>query len=156
MNDKEMKREAKKLMDEFDDLTYLIYALTLAYLISDDDGQEKTKYALFFSLMLDGFLEAAYKTGKYDWIIYDEELDSYFMTGEAERELFQETIDEYEEDYFWEELIHRLALRDMEKEHSAEELKKMDREGYFKHLSKYKTLYEDEFAKNGLYNLVIE
>ena len=156
MNDKEMKKEAKKLMDEFDDLTYLIYALTLAYLISDDDGQEKTKYALFFSLMLDSFLEAAYKTGKYDWIIYDEELDDYFMTGEAERELFEETIDEYEDNYFWEELIHRLALRDMQKEHSAEELKEMDRVKYFEHLSKYKTRYEDEFEKNGLYTLVIE
>lgn len=95
MNDEEMKREAEKIMDEFDDLTYFIYALTLAYLISDNDGQEKTKYALFFSIMLDNLLETAYKTGKYDWIIYDEKLDNYFMTGEAERKLFEETF-EYE------------------------------------------------------------
>ncbi|MFO8061337.1 MAG: hypothetical protein R6U31_00250, partial [bacterium] len=81
MNDKEMKKEAKKLADEFDDLSYFIYALTLAVFVSDNDEEGETKYSIFFSFMLDNLLETAYKTGKYDWIIYDEKLDGYFMTG---------------------------------------------------------------------------
>lgn len=156
MNDEEMKREAEKIMDEFDHLSYFIYALTLAAFVSDNYEEEENKYSILFSLMLDNLMEAAYKTGKYDWIIYDEELDGYFMTGEAERKLFEETIDEYEEEYFWEELIDRLALRDMENENSAEELKEMDRLKYFELLSKYKTFYENEFEKNGLNNLIIK
>ena len=70
-----------------------------------------------------------------DQIEYNTELGMYFISYELDEQLHK-LIDEYDDDIFWEELIDRLAHRDIETEYSKEEIENMEQKKYFEMLSK--------------------
>lgn len=66
-----------------------------------------------------------------------------------------ESIAEYDEVSFWEELTHKLAERDMLREHSNEELEEMTEEDYLSKLSEKLVLYTDKLGEDGLDGVVV-
>lgn len=64
-------------------------------------------------------------------------------------------IDDYNEETFWNELAHRLAVRDLLQKYSEDDLDKMSTEEYQKNRQPFCDKYFNEFETNGLENLVI-
>lgn len=87
-----------------------------------------------------------------DWVQKDPDLQQYFFTQKKEFEI-HEVIDEYDNDTFWDELPMRLARRDLEINHTTEELKNMSDDERMKKLYDREEVYQDEFEENGLKNL---
>ena len=68
----------------------------------------------------------------------------------------QPFIDEFENHTFWEELVDRLASRDMLRELGEEKVQAMDRKEYFTTHQDYERRYREEFEEYGLERLEIE
>ncbi len=66
-----------------------------------------------------------------------------------------ELHDEYDDDTFWDELIDRLAHRDLIKEFGIEKVGKMDRKERFTRLCRAEEKYVDEIEKYGIERLGI-
>lgn len=86
-------------------------------------------------------------------IVLDRKLGMYFTTKEYEEESVLKYIEQYEEEFFWEELISRLAERDFIREHGAEKINKMTLQERFEKISKFEKKYGEEFEQNGLENI---
>jgi len=86
-------------------------------------------------------------------IVLDRKLGMYFMTKDYEEENILKFIEEYEEEFFWEELISRLAERDFIKKYGAEKIGKMTLQERFEKISEFEKKYCEEFEKNGLENI---
>lgn len=92
--------------------------------------------------------------GMDDSVEYDKELKMFFLTEEfLEESGVEELIDEYDNDTFWEELIHRMAERDMEKKYAEDTIRKMKFEERIDKEWPFIRIYEEEFLENGLTNL---
>ena len=93
--------------------------------------------------------------GKY--IHFDKELGKYYPTHNFE---FHTDIEkyrsEYNEDIFWEEVVHRLAERDLLKTYTLEELQHMDMETYWQNIEPFERKYNDEMEMSGVDRLVID
>lgn len=87
-----------------------------------------------------------------DWIEYDDKFEKYFPTRYLEDEVHQ-FIKEYDDDVFWEELINRLARRDLFREIGPVSQLSDDN---FSRQFELEAAYEKEFAKHGLKNLEIK
>lgn len=97
----------------------------------------------------------AKQAGLEDCIEYVEKLKAYFPTPDFEEEQAMPFKEEYDDYTFWEELIHRLAWRDMERklgrpipEGAATEEQLLANDAEVKR-------YQDEFNANGIENLVL-
>jgi len=89
-------------------------------------------------------------------ICFDKELKRFFMTREFEAESHvHDYIDEYNENTFWDELIFRLARRDLIERYGEEAIKNMDLEEMMQKEGVFIDEYEEEFERNGIKNLVI-
>ena len=88
-------------------------------------------------------------------IEYDSFLEGYFPTGEYEDENdYQVLIDEYDDDTFWEELINRLARKDLIKQMGGlEKAASLSLEERYTKMSQLHAYYGEEFSQNGLENL---
>ena len=95
--------------------------------------------------------------GMEKYIGYDEELNKYFPTGEFEDDT---DVDEYKEEYnndtFWDELIHRLARRDLIREYGETGVFTMSLEEIMEKEQPFIDKYEEEFGINGIENLEIK
>lgn len=92
-----------------------------------------------------------------DYIEYDDKHNSYFHTRKFEDEFFgKEYIEDYDEDTFWEELISRLALRDMVRDYGPEQINTMDDITRLEKKFEYEEKYNREFEENGLEKLIIK
>ena len=92
-----------------------------------------------------------------DYIEYDKKHNSYFHTRKFEDEFFgKQYVEDYDENTFWEELISRLALRDMVRDYGLEQINKMDDSTQLKKLLEYEEKYNCEFRENGLEKLIIQ
>ena len=87
-------------------------------------------------------------------IEYDKKEDEYFLSDDLEDELM-ELLDEYDESRFWESLIMRLTMRDLQKKFSAQDLKEMPEEKGSKEMEVIHNYYINEFDDNDIDNLKV-
>lgn len=130
---------------QFQDLLQLAYmgewvlqAYEPAPNASDIDSLEQTLY------------ESAYRQGNDD-IEYDKKLGGYVPCEEFEEDC-DAAIEKYDEHTFWEELILRMANRDLANI-GADALPQKE---YEKKQNELIQKYEKEFAKNGINNLTLK
>lgn len=90
-----------------------------------------------------------------DCIEYDETLNDYFETSEHENHIQSQFIEPYEQTVFWNELVHRLAVRDLINEVGIDALRTMDEGERLNRVNDYKQRYDQEFQTHGLDKLVI-
>lgn len=92
--------------------------------------------------------------GMDDSVEYAEDLKMFFLTGEfLDESGVEELIDEYDNDTFWEELIHRMAERDLIEKYGEDTVRKMELEERLDKEWPFLNVYEEEFDENGLKNL---
>ncbi|MCK9426261.1 MAG: hypothetical protein M0Q21_09505 [Ignavibacteriaceae bacterium] len=98
----------------------------------------------------------ANKMGCEELIEYDKKLQQFFPTRE-----FDETspaidfIDDYDNESFWDDLIERLASRDLENQVGSINFDKMEIEEELIKEAPIREKYEKEFEANGLKNLYL-
>ena len=85
-----------------------------------------------------------------DLIEHSKETDSYYETREYEEKALEEFISPYDEEIFWEELVDRLAKRDVFRKIGVKEYNAMELEERIKTMSPVVDRYEDEFERHGL------
>ncbi len=99
-------------------------------------------------------LSYAEQVGMENLIDYSGSLEGYYPTREFEETSdYMYYIQEFESDSFWDELINRLAERDLFNNEGEENVKHMGFEERARKLSVLERQYADEFEKHGLDNL---
>jgi hypothetical protein len=89
-----------------------------------------------------------------DLIVYDRQLGQHFPTATFE-EFLQEYIEDYENESFWDELVHRLAMRDLLREVGEDGYAHLDAEERIARLAPHEQKYADEVDAFGLDRIVI-
>lgn len=84
----------------------------------------------------------------------DYEHGTYEVSGELDEE-YHDAIDDYNEDTFWEELIERLATRDLSVKHTQKEIEGMGYPEVSEKIDKEAEKYIDEIDEHGLKNIGI-
>jgi hypothetical protein len=137
---------------QYEDLVKLAYLGTwMINAFRTDDTVEKYEELeqYIFSFFKDFEMEK--------YIMFDEELKMFFPTKEFEENTdVEQYIDEYNNDIFWDELIYRLARRDLIREYGEENVIDMTLEELIEKEEPFIEKYDEEFAKNGIYNLEIK
>jgi hypothetical protein len=99
----------------------------------------------------------ANKAGFNKYFEFDEELKKFFPTREFEEDSeIEQIIDDYNEEVFWNELIFRLAGRDLIRKYGRDAVKDMSLEERAEKEYPLLQMYEEEFIKNGIENLEIK
>ena len=89
-----------------------------------------------------------------DLVHYDEKQKRYEPTNECFRsDEIHEPIDEHDDHVFWDNLVDRLAKRDVIREIGLKEYAKLDRVERFRRDSKAREKYDKEFSTHGLKRL---
>ena len=88
------------------------------------------------------------------YIAYDKHEDEYFLDDDLENEL-TDLLDEYDESRFWENLVMRLTIRDLQKKFSEKELKAMPEEKGSRELEVILNYYINEFDDHDIDNLKV-
>ena len=84
-----------------------------------------------------------------------EENDGEYFPTRGMEDLLLPIIDEYDDNAFWDDLIDRLAARDILAEHGEERIGKIDPNEYDGQLDERASVYEEEFEEFGLDRLQI-
>jgi hypothetical protein len=112
-----------------------------------DEPENRKKYCNFTQKIF-SFAEAL---GFGNLIMYDKEMKRYFPTREHdENSPVRPFIEEFEEATFWDELVDRLAERDMLHELGEKKLLSMTREQRFRAYFDFEERYQKEFEKHGI------
>ena len=107
-----------------------------------------------YTAVLQGFMALAKDHKCDDLVDYDEKQKRYEPTNECFRsEEIHGPIDEHDDHVFWDNLVDRLAKRDVMREVGLKEYAKLDRIERFRCLSKARKIYDEEFATHGLKRL---
>ncbi len=108
------------------------------------------KLAVFEDLE-DKILEKARHGGFGNVIEYSEEKQGYVLTPEfQDQSFYQECYDEFRNESFWEELVIRLADRDLIRQIGLAAWNQLSEEDRRKHTVDIEKRYWDEFAKSGV------
>lgn len=83
----------------------------------------------------------------------DKNLKKYFHSREFEEGHTMELIDEFQDETFWDELMNRLAERDLVESYTEKEIKKMDVWDRITKTDEFADKYGEEFEENGIINL---
>lgn len=137
---------------QYEDLVKLAYLGTwMINAFRTDDTVEKYEE-------LEQYILSFFKDfGMEKYIVFDEELKRFFPTREFEENTdVEQYIDEYNSDVFWDELIHRLARRDLIREYGEENVINMSLEQLIEKEQQFIEKYDEEFAKNGIEYLEIK
>ncbi|HNQ80988.1 MAG: hypothetical protein PHF93_09785 [Acidobacteriota bacterium] len=86
--------------------------------------------------------------------IYDEELDEFYPSAETE-DSWLKIHDDYINDLFWDELMHRLAERDLENRYGRDAVEAMPAEERGRLERELMDKLYAEFHQNGLNNLIL-
>lgn len=89
-----------------------------------------------------------------DLVVYAEK-EKAFMPSRKLEEKGHDVLDEYDEETFWEELVNRLAVRDIEEERGPDALGKMSQEEQFRLVSQMEERYQTECERHGVDRLEI-
>lgn len=99
-------------------------------------------------------LEKAAHAGFGDLIEFDDEQQRYRLSEDyQERSFFQECYDEFRNESFWEELVIRLADRDLIRRIGLKAWRKLSEEERRQRTSDLEKRYWDEFTRSGVDNL---
>lgn len=114
----------------------------------DKDGEPRIeKYEVADQLIL----KSAYEAGMTDMVEKDAESGRYYPTRAfEERKDIEQYRDEYNERTFWDELIDRLAARDLHRMFGEKALRAMPREERMNKLYALLDYYGDECERNGI------
>lgn len=99
-------------------------------------------------------LSFAQKEGFANLVEYDEETNTLLPSEKLEDEI-QEYIEDYNDEIFWQTLVTKLAIRDLEREHGKSAVEKMELNERVKKINPFFNKYAEEFSENGIENLVI-
>jgi hypothetical protein len=99
-------------------------------------------------------LTAAARNGFREYVDIDEAEGMVFPSAELDEKM-DETIDTYNDHTFWDEIIYRMAERDLIRKHGEEALDELDTEEGRKKERPFLEKYEKEFYENGLDRLEI-
>ena len=95
------------------------------------------------------------QAGLQDCIDYDAKMKMYFTLREFEETVVLPLKEEYDDYTFWDELIHRLAWRDVERKLGPNAQEGTATDEQMREKDALVRKYEDEVAENGLDNLQI-
>lgn len=84
---------------------------------------------------------------------FSTEESRHFLAKDFEDALLTTYVDDYDEEIFWQELMHRLAERDIIDEYGEEAVNEMENAERMERKQPYMDKYSDEFEVNGLQNL---
>jgi hypothetical protein len=116
--------------------------------ILEDDDLEKF-------LEIQQLVYAASGSGKGSlYVGYDKSDDEYFLADDLEEKLL-EILEKYDDSRFWENLIMRLTLRDLQKKYSEKELLEMPEDKGSHEMEVIHNYYISEFDINDLDNLKV-
>ncbi len=140
------KREYAALLDMIYLADWMLHAHVEEEEIHDD-----------YSALEQNILSHAREFGCENKIVYDAKLEQYFPTlAYEESEQIHGVIDNYNDETFWDELIERLAERDVLRKFGQEKLRSMSGEERMHLFWEAEKPYADEFEMNGLDRLKIE
>ncbi len=101
-------------------------------------------------------LERAGQEGMANWIEFDEESQRLRLRQEVEERLFcHECYDEFRNENFWEELVVRLADRDLMRMIGQYAWEKLSEEERRERTQAWEKRYWDEFARCGIDRMVV-
>lgn len=109
-----------------------------------------------YRMLTQKFLSLASEFGCDDLVEIDSERNQYRPTRKLEQQTYAwKLLDEYDDAVFWEELIVRLAERDVRNTPGKGEISAMSTEEYDRYAVPLEEKYAHEFFENGLERLVI-
>lgn len=141
------KKEYRQLLDLLEISTWVLFA----YNTEKEIPADKKPY----DALEQKLLSCAKENGCEDLVEYVDNLKKYFVSRKVEEGAARRFIDAFENDTFWDELIHRLAMRDFAWA-EGDIIRNMSREERFRKISLRESLYSREFAKNGIENLMVK
>ena len=117
---------------------------------------EKPPEAEKYELLEQKFLSFAEEMGFKGFVQYDEGSGKYYLGKPFEDESpAMGYIEEYGNQNFWDELMERLALRDLIMQEGEEKVAQMDLEERSEKLDDLRDKYYEEFKDHGISRLII-
>lgn len=99
-------------------------------------------------------LARAVDAGLGDWVEFDHEENRFFLTDSIRQKLYaQKCVDEMRSELFWEEIMFRLAERDLIKKMGAESWESLTDEKQSELTKPLEQRYFAQFSKHGIANL---
>jgi len=141
--------EIKFTKEQFKTLLKLVSTAT--WIINAFRGEIIEEFEKFEQYLL----SLAKKEGFSNLIEYDEDTDTFLQSEKLEDEI-QEYIEDYNDRIFWQTLVTRLAIRDLEKVYGKSAVERMELDERVKKVNPFINKYAEEFSENGIENLVIE
>lgn len=139
---------------EFRHLIDLVYIAT--WILDAHTIGENVQTAPYRRLEQKLFATAS-QQGLTDLVEYAEDFDLFFPTRELEESQAHDFIDEYDDNTFWEELIARLAERDLINDvGSFQAFVDLSAEKRVTLLARREEYYDEEFMEHGLDRLKIQ
>lgn len=109
-----------------------------------------------YEALEDKVLEKAKHAGFGSFVAFDEEKQRHHLTPEfQEGAFFQQCYDEFRNESFWEELVIRLADRDLARTIGMATWQKMSEEERRAQTQDIEKRYWDEFGKNGIERVAV-
>ncbi len=115
-------------------------------------GDENKQHASVREVLLSHYKEM----GVDDVIEYSGRMKEHFPTRNFEEHLHDKYIDKYNEEFFWDELIDKLAERDVIQAIGIKEYQKLDGIVRITMVDDEKEKYQVEFEQHGLKHVKIE
>jgi len=107
-----------------------------------------------YEQLLQIILARAGEAGLGNSVEKDAEGEEYYPTGDFE-DYLQSFVSEYDEENFWDELVERLAERDIEEKYDPAKIEAMPASARIELWEKFEERYLAEFEKNGVRRLRI-
>ncbi len=143
-----MKMEIKFTKEQYKNLIKLVYLGNwMANAIRTDDRIRE------FDDLEQYIYSCCKDSGIQKYIEYDNKLKKFFVREELEE--IDQYIDDYDDYNFWDELIFRLARRDLLKEYGEDAVRKMSWEELLEKEAPFLEKYGEEFEKYGIERLEI-
>jgi hypothetical protein len=140
------KKEYRALLDVFHIADWVLHAY------KTEEGPETEEYRN----LEQKFLSFAKEMGFEHLVEFDAETGKYFPTREYEdTSSVMDAIVDYDNESFWDELIERLASRDLILQEGKDKVMAMDFEERLVKTETLKEKYSDEFYRNGLSRVII-
>lgn len=141
----ELSREEYELLVE---MIYTADYVYCAYL--NENNQDREKY----HLLQQKIMSYANQFKIENLVEWDDGSKQFIPTNDfIEKTSSVHFIEDFEINTFWEQLIDRLAIRDLFNQYGEEVVKQMDEKEFFTKRTQFREKYEEEFEKNGLQNI---
>ena len=141
------KKEYRALLDIFHIADWVLHCY------KDPEIPETKEYRI----LEQKFLVMAKEMGFENLVEFDPQMGQYFPTREYdETNLVTDCIVDYDNESFWEELIERLAMRDLILKEGNDKVMAMDDEERLVKTENLREKYATEFERYGLSRLIIK